>query len=319
MIICGGLLLSAVGCRKVPPPAPVAVPVLMYHHVAADPGADVWTVSPEEFRGQMAQLKAAGFTSILPADLVAAGRGKKLPAKPVLITFDDGLHSVKEVAEPVLRALGFRAVVYLITGFIAETPATRMSYKDYACLTWPEVRELADGNTMVFGIHSHTHSQSPARVAQEVAAARALFQEKTGRAAGDFCYPYGVAPDFLAQAVSNAGYQTAMICEDRVFWAGTGADLFHIPRVSIYGGHHDFQVGAILAATNAVLCASVQNRGVPLPVAAGYRAGNAAGFWQYRPATRLGPQVQNWCWSNVPPGAGLVEIWEQNLLFRYYP
>ena len=313
--------LVALGACARRPSEPISI--LMYHHVAADPGTDVWTVSVAEFRRQIADLKAAGYQTILPTDLAKIGRRtSRLPRKPIVIAFDDGLLSTAE-AEPILREAGFQAICYLITGFVADVPADRMTYGTYECLTWEEVRAMQKRGTFVFGIHSHSHSGSPARLAQETAESRRLFKSKTDEETRDYCYPYGVAPDFLVQAVSNAGYRTAMVCEDRTFIPAPGADLFRIPRVSVYGGRHAFSATPAARTDSGACCAEVRNNGVPLPVLGRLRDESSGRTWSLQPTARLGPQSQSWCWTNLPadldPASLQVEIWEQNGLFQYHP
>lgn len=296
----------------------------MYHAVAPNPGDDVWTVATEEFRRQIADLKAAGYRTILPKDLVRAYRWKFwLPRQPIIITFDDGLLGVMTDAEPILRDAGFQAISYLITGSIADAPAERMPYRSYECLTWEEVRGMLDRGTIAFGIHTHSHAPNPARLAQEVGECRHLFKRKTGVKTRDFCYPYGSAPDALRQAVVDGRYHTALICEDQVFTNAPGADLFRIPRVSVYGGSHAFSVSAESLSPDGVFSAEVNNAGVPLPVRARLRDRASGQTWILPPGERLGPAPQRWCWTNLPPGldpASLqVEILEQNGLFTYHP
>ena len=316
------LLLAGSGCGL--RPAREEIPVLMYHHVAAEPGGDVWTVSTAEFRRQIADLKAAGYRTLLPKDLARAYRWKFwLPRKPVIITFDDGLLSVKTEAEPILREAGFQAISYLITGFIADAPAERMQYRSYDCLTWEEVKGMLDRGTIAFGIHSHSHAPNPGRLAKEVGECRHIFKRKTGIKTRDFCYPYGSAPDLLRQAVTNGGYRTAMICEDQLFTNAPDADLFRIPRVSVYGGVHGFAVSAESLSPDGVFSAEVKNDGVALPVRGALRDAPSGQTWLLPPGDRLGPAPQRWCWTNLPPGLAArslqVEIQEQNGLFGYHP
>lgn len=317
------LLLPAAfaGCR----PAPVdPIPVLMYHHIAPDPGRDVWTVSTAEFQRQIAALRDAGFQTILPGDLARPPRWpRRLPRKPVVITFDDGLQSTLTEAEPVLSEAGFQAIVYLITGLVADTPAERRRYGPYECLTWEEVRAMQARGTLAFGIHSHSHSGDAARQALEVAECRRIFKDKTGAETRHYGYPYGAAPDLLVQAVRDAGYLTAMVCEDRLFTPGPDADLFRIPRVSIYGGRHEFAVAPRPRAADGSVSADVQNLGLPLPVLGRLRHTPSGQTWTFTPGERLGYAPQTWRWPGVPPplddAALQVEIWEQNGLFRYHP
>lgn len=316
-LLVGAALATHAACSR-PPAQPV--PVLMYHHLGPDPGRDVWTVAPDEFRRQIAELKAAGYQTVLPGDLREASA---LPPKPLVLTFDDGLLSVLTEAEPILRAAGFRAICYLITGSVADAAADRMKYGTYECLTWEEVRAMQARGTFAFGIHSHSHAGQPDRIAQEAAECRRIFRAKTGVETRDFCYPYGAAPNHLVQAVAQAGYRTAMICADRLFVPGLGTDWLRIPRVSIYGGRHGFSATAPVRAASETIAAEVRNAGVPLPVRGWLRDGATGRAWPLRPAARLGPEPQAWRWTGLPPDvdpANLrVEIWEQNDLFRYFP
>ena len=296
----------------------------MYHHLAPDPGADVWTVSTEEFRRQVADLKAAGYRTILPGD-VAKRRPWKFwqPRKPVVITFDDGLLSTLTEAEPILRDAGFRAICYLITGNVADAPEERIPYRQDDSLVWGEIRDMLRRGTVAFGIHSHSHSPDTARQALEVRECREIFKRKTGTKTWDFCYPYGNAPDPLRQAVVDAGYRTAVVCGDQMFTNAPAADLFRIPRISVFGGIHRFAVSPISAPAAGTVCAAVRNDGGPLPARGVLRDPETGYSWSLPPVARLDGHAQTWCWTNLPAGqaaAGLqVEIWEQNGLFRYYP
>lgn len=316
-LLAGAALAALAACAR---PLAEPIPVLMYHHVAPDPGRDVWTVATDEFRRQIAALKAAGYETVLPGELRAGGAR---PLKPLVITFDDGLLSTLTEAEPILRAAGFRAICYLITGSVADTPAERMKYGTYDCLTWEDVRAMQSRGTFAFGIHSHSHAGQPDRIAQEAAECRRIFRDKTGVATRDFCYPYGAAPNHLVQAVAAAGYRTAMVCADRLFVPGLGADWLRIPRVSVYGGRHDFSATPPARAESGAIAADVRNAGVPLPVRGVLRDSATGRAWNLQPPDRLGPELQTWRWTDLPadldPAALQVEIWEQNGLFRYFP
>ncbi len=314
------LLLAAIGYAL---GKPRSVPVLMYHHIAPDPGTDIWDVSTDDFRHQIAGLKAAGYHSILPADLEPSRRWRLLfHRKPILITFDDGLLSVMTEAEPILREAGFHAISYLILGFIADTPAQRQRYRNDDCLTWEEVRAMQARGTIAFGIHSFSHAPDPARQALEVRECREIFKRKTGVKPTDYCYPYGGASDPLRAAVAAAGYRTAMVCSDRLFTLAPRADLLRIPRISVYGGRHDIHASPPSPSADG-FCAVVRNDGVPLPVAACLRDTLTGRSWPLAsPVPRLGPQPQTWSWTHLPPGLSpehlKVEIWEQNQLFQYH-
>ena len=299
-------LAGAAGCGRA---APETVPVLMYHHLAPDPGGDVWTVGTDEFRRQVADLQAAGYRTILPGDL-ARRRPWKFwqPRKPVVITFDDGLRSTLTDAEPILRAAGFRAICYLITGNVADAPETRVKYRQDDSLIWPEVRDMLARGTVAFGIHSHSHAPDPARLALEAAECRRIFRRQTGAETRDYCYPYGVAPDVLREAVVAGGYRTATICDDRTFTNAPGADYFRIPRVSVFGGVHRFAVAPDPAPANGGFCAEARNDGSPLPARGVLRDAATGRRWDLPPVDRFDSHPRRWCWTNLPPDLAAPQV-----------
>jgi len=100
------------------PPAPSAagfaqgVPVLLYHGIVPRP--DRFNMTQAAFQDQMFALKTAGYRTVTMDDFIAFMKdGKKLPAKSFLLTFDDGRRDSYVNADPVLKAVGFRATMFV--------------------------------------------------------------------------------------------------------------------------------------------------------------------------------------------------------------
>lgn len=133
----------------------VKVPILMYHYISVPPeDADIYrtdlSVTPDDFRTQMAYLAVNGFTTIDFYDLSLAITGKiTLPAKPVIITMDDGYRDNYENAFPILQEFGQEATFFIVSEFID------FGYENY--LTWEMVEEMAAAG-MRFESHSRTHA-----------------------------------------------------------------------------------------------------------------------------------------------------------------
>lgn len=130
--------------------------VLSYHDVRpaeevstrADRGADIYTITPEEFGTQLQMLREAGFESISTETLLSSRQNPAvLPARPLMITFDDGTSGLWRYADPLLQRYGFRGVAFTITGRVD----TRYPYY----LTWDELTALQQ--TGRWDIESHTH------------------------------------------------------------------------------------------------------------------------------------------------------------------
>ena len=133
----------------------------MYHEIAGrQDTASRLAVPPEAFASQLAYLRAEGFTTISVAKLASALAGEpgRLPARPVVITFDDGFADFHGAALPVLRRYGFTATVFVTTGWIADAGPHAAGRRPGCMLSWSQIREAAEAG-MEIGAHSHTHPQ----------------------------------------------------------------------------------------------------------------------------------------------------------------
>ena len=147
----------ALADRPVPPGR---IPVLYYHRVQPLP-ADYASLSkakriefttydtlPQAFAAQLDWLRDHGYTTILPRDLADHwDRRTTLPARPVIITFDDGSRDWVKRVLPMLEERGMVAEFYLTLDAIK-----------HGNLTWSEVRRLAAAGNGI-GAHDVHHVQ----------------------------------------------------------------------------------------------------------------------------------------------------------------
>jgi peptidoglycan/xylan/chitin deacetylase (PgdA/CDA1 family) len=213
-----------------------AVPILTYHSL--DDSGSVISTPPSVFRRQMQILHEKGFQALRLEDAVAAWTtGDPLPARPVVLTFDDGFRNVLEHAAPVLGELGFGATVFVVAGHcggkndwygqISEVPILPL-------LTWTEVRQLADAG---FGIGSHSSQHgrldrlSGADAEAEVAGSKKALEDRLGRPVTTFAYPYGLAGEAARRLVA-ANYAAA--CSVELGVAREDDDRHWLRRVEMF-------------------------------------------------------------------------------------
>ncbi len=139
---------SALAPSAVPvsnPATDQAVPVLMYHHIMPVPNNFI-AISPSTFDAQMRYLHDHGWHPVTMAQLEAfVLTGKRLPERPVLITFDDGRMNQLTYGVPILKKYGFTATFFVVKKWIDG------SSKSF--LHVPELKRLiADG----YDVESHT-------------------------------------------------------------------------------------------------------------------------------------------------------------------
>lgn len=195
------------------------IPSLMYHKVGGFPKGSrlkkLW-VTTAEFRRQMLYLKDRGYTAMTFTELRDAELGRRpLPAKPVLVTFDDGYANNYTEAYPVLRELGMKGNIFLVF----ETIGIHNAWHDPATeawidmLTWDQVKEMQDSGAVEMGSHTMRHRHLPSISLEdarwEIFESKQRLEGKLGREIVGFAYPYGAgAYDAPIRALAReAGYR----------------------------------------------------------------------------------------------------------------
>lgn len=168
-----------------------------------------YIVTPAALEAQLDWLLANGYTTILPRDLAAHwDKGKRLPKRPVILTFDDGTPDWITTILPMLRKRGMVAEFYLTLDAIKA-----------GALSWSDVRLLAKAGNGI-GAHDVNHVQlamlgaghAPASAAvmwDQVKRAREIIAREVGVAPDSMAYVGGGFNDTLVRLVRKAGYTTA--------------------------------------------------------------------------------------------------------------
>lgn len=217
--------------------------VLTYHAVPLK-GSDVdnYTVPQSLFAEQMEYLRTHGYHPVSLDDIEkAAGGGKELPPKPVLLTFDDGYVSYHDYVVPLLEKYGYPSVVAIVSNFIENPP------KDLPepVMSWEQIRNVASKKLVEVVSHTHDLHKSirynlqgnvgsavsvwgfdPAKMAYEsddeyrgriktdFEAQDKLFREKLGFAPKAIVWPYGRYNAISLDVALRAGYRFGLCTEE---------------------------------------------------------------------------------------------------------
>jgi peptidoglycan/xylan/chitin deacetylase (PgdA/CDA1 family) len=177
-------------------PAPKGLSILLYHKVSSR-HSDALTISVERLDRELAYIKSSGYTPISFSELKESLNGRRaLPAKPVVVTFDDGYLSTYELAYPLLAKHGIRATVFLPTAFIGGVAG--WDGANEPLMTWEIIRKLGETRFFEFGMHSHRHDSyehySAAQAETDLLQCLHALEDSGCAFTRVFAYPYGRMP-----------------------------------------------------------------------------------------------------------------------------
>ena len=224
--------------RRPRPRRAVVVPAIAYHKVAEIPRGAVYRgnyVTPHQFTTHLRYLRARGYEAISFHDLLAYRRGEAdLPARPILITFDDGYRSILEFALPALRTHGLFATVFVVTGLLGQTNRWDADELQEPLFSVEDVRRAAaDGHDVQS--HTRTHpdlNQLPdADALMELRESRLELQRIVEAPVRVVAYPWGNPGHRVCRLAGEAGYDAGVILRRRVNFDWTSA--FELRRIGI--------------------------------------------------------------------------------------
>lgn len=208
--------------------------ILMYHSISGQGGAT--SISASVFAAQMRAIAEAGVPVITLDDFCEAKAGRAaLPARSVIITFDDGFQDFADVAWPTMRELGFRPIVYLPTNYIGGREGWHgIASPPRKLMDWDSIRRLrAEG--VIFGSHTESHPDldalAPEAVEAELTRSRDRIAAELGAAPRHFAPPYGIAGAAIRARIARL-YRTSV--GTRLGTAHAAADLHDLPRLEMF-------------------------------------------------------------------------------------
>ena len=184
------------------------VPILCYHQIRDWRPTDsktsrTYIVPPAAFAAQMRMLADSGFHTVTPDQVYAyLTQGAHLPAKPVMLSFDDTDLDQYTTAYPEMKKYGFKGVFFIMTVSLG-----RPHY-----MSREQVKTLSDdGNTI--GSHTWDHHNvkkyegndwliqldKPTRQLEQI----------TGKSIRYFAYPFGLWNQAAFPELKKRGFVAA--------------------------------------------------------------------------------------------------------------
>lgn len=195
-------------------------------------------------------LRGNGWTAVSLDDIARAGRGEKaLPAKAVLITFDDGYRSLYTRVYPLALAYGIPIVAALVSDWMEPPAGSLVKYGSRMVprerfISWDQAREMQRSGLVEFALHTQSlHDEvvgnpqgntMPAAVTRsyaagvgyqseadfvdtvrvDLASGRATLMRELGRAPRALVWPYGRYNATGTRVARGLGFEFALVLDE---------------------------------------------------------------------------------------------------------
>jgi len=217
----------------------IRIPILLYHRVdqEAVKKRRPFCVHPDDFKQQMEWLKQQGFQTIsLNAFHRYYTQGEPVPAKPIIVTFDDGFYCNYSRVYPIMKELDYTATIFLATDLMRSEGEKGFEAYD-GFMNWNEIRKMqCDGFS--FEAHGCSHQALPTlsleKAEHEIRESRKIIKKMLNTEVDFYCYPYGQANGEIHRIVEKCGYKGA--CGPTFYGEDGPHNWYSIGRAEILWG-----------------------------------------------------------------------------------
>jgi peptidoglycan/xylan/chitin deacetylase (PgdA/CDA1 family) len=219
----------------------VPIKILMYHRIVSDESLcnAHWSyLHVSRLRRHLELLERLGYSAITFRDCILYSQGEiTLPARPVIITFDDGYLDIYTTAFPLLQEFGMKAVVFVLGDRKIKENIwdSALGLPRASLLDNDHIRELHRAGYEI-GSHSMSHVRlthlHEDDVWNELSHSRLVLEALLDSRVCSLAYPYGVTSTTVKNTARNAGYLFA--CSVGSGPVAFGADPFEIRRITVY-------------------------------------------------------------------------------------
>jgi peptidoglycan/xylan/chitin deacetylase (PgdA/CDA1 family) len=225
--------------------------VLTYHYFHRDAP---WGIKAEDYpfsvpltvlEKHCADLAGSGYHIIDPAMLTQPEEQLGGDHRQVLITIDDGHHSIED-ALPIMLKYRFRPVLHVTAGLIG---------REYY-LEWPELRRMVLHGISIqsHAMNHHDLTKLPApELARELTDSKKTIEDNIGQRVTTLAAPMGRIDRRVMQAALDAGYEVIMTSYTGI---NRGVeDLHMMKRFQVKSGRRRLMVDEYFSAISAVRAA----------------------------------------------------------------
>ena len=221
--------------------------VLMYHMISEhlpknQSKFNRLRVKPSDFEKQLIWLKKKNFKSFTLTELSEL---ENIPAKSVVLTFDDGYEDNFTKAFPLLKKYEFKATIYIVLNRFNQNWATDKDLNQASnelnsekMLSNEQIKEMLYSRLIEIGSHTLDHVNLPKLNKEEkkkqIIESKKQIENVFNIKCNSFAYPFGFFDEDSVKIVNEANYTNATTTVNGVFDKNKYSN-FEIPRIMISG------------------------------------------------------------------------------------
>lgn len=184
------------------------IPVLMFHDIVKERGRHtVWfDCTIDELKEQLDFFKEEGANFLTLEQLHEhLTRGKAVPPKSVVLTFDDNYQGFYDLAYPLLKERQIPSAVFVHTNFVGDKSG------DHPKMDWGTLKALDSEGLVTIGSHTLSHPAEfekldPEKQRQELTESKSTLEAELNHPVPYFAYPEGRGDEVTFQIAKDAGY-----------------------------------------------------------------------------------------------------------------
>jgi Predicted xylanase/chitin deacetylase len=219
-------------CLRMPARAEGKVVILDYHSFLGHGTSNI-DYSEKELGEQLDAMAALGYKFVSLDDALA---GRVEGAANIVVTIDDGNHSIYSAYKNVFEPRGIKPYLFVY-------PAIILSHQRFA-VPEGQLLEMRDSGCGI-GAHGYHHNpvtdkawaKNPKDFMTEITRPRPALERITGSVPTTFAYPFGVFAKRAEEEVAKAGYEWAFAADEnikQVDFSDSELDHYAVPRTITY-------------------------------------------------------------------------------------
>jgi peptidoglycan/xylan/chitin deacetylase (PgdA/CDA1 family) len=227
----------------------------MYHSVLKSRQSK-YIVSPQQIENDFSAYHKMGYTPVFLREVVNFVDGKgALPAKPMVITFDDGHFNNMHYVLPIAKKFNFKIVINPVTSYSVVTQEkNEADNPSYSYLTLAQTAELEQSGLVEIGNHTHNmHKFNPrygikqrssesetdymSAVESDINRSQNLFISAGVTRPITFAYPFGAYNEIAKRILTAMGFRALLTCNEGIskITLGDPTSLHYLKRYNRSG------------------------------------------------------------------------------------